>query len=103
MKKPLLVFNDKGIYCSQADVYIDPWKPVNKAIITHSHSDHARLGHKSYITQHLNVPIIKHRLGEIVVTGKQWNETFTINGVTFSCCGSHLKVGSPKVHSVMSV
>ncbi len=82
-KPPLLAFDDKGIYCAQAGVYLDPWRPVDKAIITHGHSDHARWGHQSYITHHDNVPIIRHRLGDICVTGKAWNETFTINGVTF--------------------
>ncbi|NND87809.1 MAG: ligase-associated DNA damage response exonuclease, partial [Flavobacteriaceae bacterium] len=84
MNTPLLIFNDNGIYCQQADVYIDAWKPVEKCIITHGHADHSRWGHKKYITHHNNVPIIKHRLGEIEVSGKEWGETFTINGVTFS-------------------
>lgn len=84
MTAPLLAFNDRGIYCEQANVYLDPWLPVDNAIITHGHADHSRWGHKKYITQHTNVPIIKHRLGDIIVTGKDWNETFTINGVKFS-------------------
>ena len=84
MKQPLLVFNENGIYCAKADVYIDAWRPVDKCIITHGHADHSRWGHKKYITHIHNVPIIKHRLGEIQVTGKKWNETFTINGVSFS-------------------
>lgn len=84
MNTPLLAFNENGIYCAQADVYLDPWKPVDKAIISHGHADHSRWGHKKYITHHNNVPIIKHRLGEIEVAGKAWNETFNINGVTFS-------------------
>lgn len=84
MKTPLLIFNDRGIYCEKADVYIDAWKPVDKCIITHGHADHSRWGHKQYITHHKNVSIIKHRLGEISVTGKEWGEAFTINGVTFS-------------------
>ena len=84
MNQPLLVFNEKGIYCQKADVYIDAWRPVDKCIITHGHADHSRWGHKQYITHTNNVPIIKHRLGEIVVTGKDWNETFSINGVKFS-------------------
>ena len=84
MKQPLLIFNDKGIYCQQANVYIDAWRPVDKCIVTHGHADHSRWGHKQYITHTNNVPIIKHRLGDIKVTGKEWNETFTINGVTFS-------------------
>ncbi len=81
---PLLEFTKKGIYCKQADVYLDPWRGVDKAIISHGHSDHARWGSKRYITHEINVPIITHRLGKILVTGKKYGETFQINGVKFS-------------------
>ncbi len=84
MKKPLLAFTSKGIYCQAANVYLDPWKPVDKAIISHGHADHSRWGHKQYITHYRNVPIISHRLGDINVSGKEWGETFTINNVKFS-------------------
>jgi putative mRNA 3-end processing factor len=97
MKPPLLAFNDKGIYCAAADVYLDPWKPVNKAIITHGHADHSRWGHKQYITHHTNVPIIKHRLGDIEVTGKGWNESFSINGVKFSFHPAGHIIGSAQI------
>lgn len=72
----LLEFTSNGIYCSKADVYLDPWKGVKKAIITHGHSDHARWGSKSYITQIDNVPILKHRLGDISVLGKNMETNF---------------------------
>ncbi len=94
---PLLVFNDKGIYCEQADVYLDPWKPVQKAIITHGHADHSRWGHKQYITHHTNVPIIKHRLGEIEVSGRDYGETFSINNVKFSLHPAGHIIGSSQV------
>ena len=81
---PLLEFTKKGIYCKQADVYLDPWMGVDKAIISHGHSDHARWGSKRYITHEINVPIIRHRLGKILVTDKKYGETFQINGVKFS-------------------
>ena len=97
MSIPLLAFNDKGIYCEQAKVYLDPWKPVDHAIISHGHADHSRWGHKKYITHHSNVPIIRHRLGEIVVTGKEWNETFTINGVKFSLHPAGHIIGSSQI------
>lgn len=97
MSIPLLVFNDKGIYCEKAKVYLDPWKPVDHAIISHGHADHSRWGHKKYITHHSNVPIIRHRLGEIVVTGKEWNETFTINGVKFSLHPAGHIIGSSQI------
>ncbi|WP_289060704.1 ligase-associated DNA damage response exonuclease [uncultured Zobellia sp.] len=97
MKKPLLEFTDKGIYCSAAKVYLDPWKPVDKAIISHGHADHSRWGHKQYITHHRNVPIISHRLGEINVSGKEWGETFTINNVKFSLHPAGHIIGSSQI------
>ena len=81
---PLLEFTSKGIYCKQAKVYLDPWRGVERALISHGHSDHARWGSKHYITQKINVPIIKHRLGNISVSGKKYNDVFRINGVQFS-------------------
>lgn len=97
METPLLAFNDKGIYCAAADVYLDPWRPVDKAIISHGHADHSRYGHNKYITHHSNVPIISHRLGEINVTGKKWNESFTINGVKFSLHPAGHIIGSSQI------
>ncbi len=96
-KKPLLVFNTKGIYCEVAGVYLDPWQPVDKAIISHGHADHSRWGHKNYITHHTNVPIIKHRLGDINVTGKKYGETFIINNVKFSLHPAGHIIGSSQI------
>lgn len=96
-KKPLLCFNDRGIFCEVANVYLDPWKTVDNAIITHGHSDHARWGHKNYITHHFNVPIIRHRLGNINVAGVEWGESFMVNGVKFSLHPAGHIVGSSQV------
>lgn len=84
MKKPLLAFTEKGIYCEPAGVYLDPWRPVKKALITHGHSDHARWGHQQYITHHHNKSIMERRLGDISVQGIDWGETTVINNVKFS-------------------
>lgn len=97
MKTPLLHFNNNGIYCQQADVYLDPWKPVKKAIISHGHADHSKWGHQQYITHHTNVPIIKHRLGDINVSGVGWGESFTINGVKFSLHPAGHIIGSAQI------
>ena len=97
MAEPLLQFNEKGIYCAAAKVYLDPWKPVDKAIISHGHADHSRYGHKQYITQHTNVPIIKHRLGDIEVSGKEFGESFTINNVEFSFHPAGHIIGSSQI------
>lgn len=95
--RPLLEFTEKGIYCAVAKVYLDPWKPVDKAIITHGHADHSRWGHQQYITHHTNIPIIKHRLGDINVTGKAYGETFVINNVTFSFHPAGHIIGSSQI------
>lgn len=97
MKNPLLEFTDKGIYCSTAKVYLDPWRPVDKAIISHGHADHSRPGHKQYITHHSNIPIISHRLGEINVSGRKWGETFIINNVKFSLHPAGHIIGSSQI------
>ena len=97
MKKPLLQFTEKGIYCEKADVYLDPWKPVNKAIISHGHADHSRWGHKKYITHTSNIPIVKHRLGDISISGKSWGETFLVNGVKFSMHPAGHIIGSSQI------
>ncbi|WP_422858563.1 ligase-associated DNA damage response exonuclease [Flagellimonas sp. S174] len=97
MKSPLLQFTEKGIYCEAAKVYLDPWKSVDNAIISHGHADHSRWGHKQYITHHRNVPIVKHRLGDVPVSGKEWGETFTINGVKFSLHPAGHIIGSSQI------
>lgn len=81
----LLRFDQNGIYCRQADVYIDPWRPVKKAIITHAHSDHARWGNQSYLAHHDTVPLLRLRLGaDINVEGFDYNHPIEINGVQIS-------------------
>ncbi|GGE34684.1 ligase-associated DNA damage response exonuclease [Psychroflexus planctonicus] len=97
MKTPLLAFNSKGIYCEAADVYIDAWKPVDKVIISHGHADHSRWGHQKYITHHDNVPIVKHRLGEVNIESKAYGESFTINNVKFSLHPAGHIIGSAQV------
>ena len=80
----LLRFTKKGIWCEQADVYIDPWRKVSRALITHGHADHARYGHLSYLCSESAAPAIKFRLGNISVQTLKFSEPITINGVRFS-------------------
>jgi putative mRNA 3-end processing factor len=79
---PVLSFTDRGIYCPAGDFYIDPWKPVDRAIITHGHADHARPGHGAYLATHAALPVIRHRLGTIAAEGMAWGETRRIGGAT---------------------
>jgi len=83
--KKLLEFTTNGIYCPQADVFIDPWGSVDKAIITHAHSDHARRGSRHYLAHKFSVPIMKYRLGNDIVTeGVEYGDKINLNGVNVS-------------------
>ena len=64
-KQPVLTFNENGIYCPAGDFYIDPWRPVDRALITHGHSDHARWGMNRYLATDIALPVMRHRLGDI--------------------------------------
>jgi putative mRNA 3-end processing factor len=78
-------FTDRGIYCEQANVYLDPWKPVEKALITHGHADHARPGHQHYLCTEGSKAIIQYRLNTTSpVQSVQYGEVIMINGVNFS-------------------
>jgi putative mRNA 3-end processing factor len=93
----LLSFTDKGIYCPLADVYIDPWKPVRRALITHAHSDHARWGHQFYLTSEENKPLLIKRLGAIRIHSLSFGEPISINGVKFSFHPAGHIVGSAQI------
>ena len=80
----LLTFSPRGIYCEKADVYIDPWLPVSRALITHGHSDHARWGHAHYLSTHAALPVIRHRLGDIQIQGAAYGQVINHRGVEFS-------------------
>ena len=82
--KGLLVHTALGLYCPKADVYLDPWKPVKKAILSHGHADHARWGSSFYLCTPTAAPVIKYRLGEINLETLPFGEEKLINGVSFS-------------------
>jgi putative mRNA 3-end processing factor len=78
---PLLTFTDRGIFCPEGDFYIDPWRPVARALITHGHSDHARWGHQSYLSTHEAAPVIRHRLESIALDEIAFGEVRQIGDV----------------------
>jgi len=67
MREAVLTTTDRGLYCPAGDFFIDPWRPVDRAVITHAHADHARPGNSRYLaTAHTGV-VMRHRLGEITL------------------------------------
>jgi putative mRNA 3-end processing factor len=80
----VLTFTDRGIYCPAGDFYIDPWKPVDRALITHGHSDHARPGMTRYLATKGTAPVMRHRLGEIQLQTISYGEKKIIGGAEVS-------------------
>ncbi len=84
MHDPVLSFTDRGIYCPAGDFYIDPWRPVDRALITHGHADHARPGHGKYLATEQAAPVIRHRLGEITLETIRYAEVRRIGDAEVS-------------------
>jgi putative mRNA 3-end processing factor len=60
----LLIPTPAGLHCPLADVHVDPVRPVERALITHAHSDHARAGHGSVLATAETLAIMAARYGE---------------------------------------
>lgn len=60
--KSLIEFTESGFYCAAGDFYIDPWKPVKNALITHAHSDHLKYGSSNYLLHQNSLEVAKYRL-----------------------------------------
>jgi len=58
----LLEVTKEGLYCAQGDFYVDPWRPVDFAVVTHAHSDHARPGSRYYLASEPGKPVLQLRL-----------------------------------------
>ncbi len=93
----LVQFTNSGIYCKQAGIYIDPWKPVERAVITHAHSDHARTGSKHYLAHVDSENILRYRLGNITLQTLYYYEEININGVKLSLFPAGHILGSAQV------
>lgn len=94
----LLKFTSKGIYCIPGKFYIDPWRPVDLAVITHGHADHARSGMKKYLCHHFTKPILHSRIGkEIECQSVEYGEILDINGVKVSLHPAGHIIGSAQI------
>jgi putative mRNA 3-end processing factor len=80
----LLCPQPAGLYCPPGDFYIDPVRPVTRAVVTHGHSDHARAGHGAVLATAETLAIMSERYGENFTGMRQsvrYGETTRINGV----------------------
>ena len=98
MKKGLIKLTDCGLYCETGDFYVDPWKPVKKAVLTHAHSDHTYRGSQNYLVPAEGERLSRIRLGdEASISTAKYGETTTINGVKVSFHPAGHVLGSSQI------
>jgi putative mRNA 3-end processing factor len=94
----LLIHTPRGLYCAAGDFYVDPWRPVDRAVITHAHADHARPGHAAYLATVSALGVLKSRLGaNAKIDTLAYRETTYINGVAISFYPAGHVLGSAQV------
>lgn len=94
----LVRMTEWGLYCAAGDFYIDPTRPVERAVITHAHSDHARWGHKFYLAHGDSLPIMRQRLGaHINVQALDYGETLSVGGVKITFFPAGHILGSAQI------
>ncbi|MDB4878452.1 MAG: exonuclease of the beta-lactamase fold involved in processing-like protein [Gemmatimonadetes bacterium] len=94
----LLRLGDRGLYCEVGDFHIDPWQPVERAVITHAHGDHARWGSGTYLCSREGQGVLRTRLGtDASIQSVDWAEPVDINGVRVSLHPAGHILGSAQI------
>ena len=97
MAQDLVVQKPEGLYCPAGDFYIDPWRPVPRAVITHAHSDHARIGHGHYLAAAPAEGVLRVRLGDVNLQTLAYGEAIAHHGVRVSLHPAGHVLGSAQV------
>ena len=94
----LIQLTENGLYCAAGDFYVDPWRPVARAVVTHAHADHARPGSGSYLATADGAAVFRTRLGaDAQIQTAAYGEAVTINGVRVSLHPAGHILGSAQV------
>ncbi len=93
----LITLRPEGLYCPAGGFHIDPWRPVERAVITHAHADHARAGHASYLAAFDAGHVLRARLGDISLQLMAYCEPVGINCVRVSLHPAGHVLGSAQV------
>lgn len=96
-RRDLIELRPEGLYCPAGDFHIDPWRPVPRAVITHGHGDHARIGMGEYHGTRAGLPILQWRLGEQAFHAYGYGESFTLGDARVSLHPAGHVLGSAQV------
>jgi len=95
---PLLRTDDRGLFCEAGGFHVDPWQPVERAVISHAHGDHARGGSGSYLAAAASVPVLRRRIGaDARIEGVPFGETVRVGETAVSFHPAGHILGSAQV------
>jgi putative mRNA 3-end processing factor len=96
--RDLLTVTPDGLFCPQGDFFVDPWKPVHRAVFTHPHADHARPGHTEAFAATDSLPVLRHRLGpEAPLHGLAYQEELALGDARISLHPAGHILGSAQI------
>ncbi len=99
----LIKYKDGNLYCELADIWIDPSKPVKRALITHAHFDHFTFGCEEYLSTKETAILIKKRVGDNVnIKPFDYGEEFKVNGINISFHPSGHILGSSQIRFIFA-
>jgi putative mRNA 3-end processing factor len=94
----LLEARETGLYCPAGDFHIDPVLPVDRALITHAHSDHARPGSRAYLTARPGEALLRARIGDdATIQSEAYGASIRIGEVAVSFHPSGHILGSSQI------
>lgn len=93
----LVTLTPAGLYCAAGGFHIDPWRPVDRAVITHAHSDHASGGHGHYLVSRDGEHVTRRRVGSGPIQTLPYGEAITVNGVRLSLHPAGHVLGSAQI------
>ena len=94
----LLRLTSSGLYCAAGDFHVDPWEPVDRAVITHAHGDHARWGSRHYLAARDGERVLRTRLGgAATIETVAYGAPVSINGVRVSLHPAGHILGSAQI------
>ena len=94
----MLTETSSGLWCAAGGFHIDPWEPVERAVITHAHGDHARPGSAAYLCSAPCVPLLQRRFGpDATIESVPYGQQLSLGDVRLSFHPAGHVLGSAQV------
>jgi putative mRNA 3-end processing factor len=81
----MLIESPSGLFCPGGGFHVDPWGPAERALVTHAHGDHARIGSQAYLCAEPSRRLLERRFGpDARIETLPYGEPITLGDVVVS-------------------